>query len=105
MKTGDFLMLLESSDFCYVGQVIHRISQPCWDLSQHIWSEQRFPIIILLQGEMVLYEWSAFVKDFAFASNYHMRGNTMRLKDDRVASSRFGIEENLHCSYLDHNGN
>jgi hypothetical protein len=46
MKTGDFLMLLESSDFRYVGQVIHRVSQPCWDLSRHIWSEQRFPIII-----------------------------------------------------------
>lgn len=33
MSTGDFLMLLESSDFKYVGQVIYRTSQPCWDLS------------------------------------------------------------------------
>jgi HNH endonuclease len=100
MKTGDFLMLLESSDFRYVGQVIHRVSQPCWDLSRHIWSEQRFPIIILLQGEMILYEWHAFVTDFAFASNYHMRGNTMRLKEDRVASSRFGSEEKFIAHIL-----
>src|SRR5208283_1413597 len=39
METGDYLMLLESTDFRYVGQVIHRVSENCWDLSDHIWGE------------------------------------------------------------------
>src|SRR3954447_22279830 len=43
MATGDFLLLLESTEFRYVGQVIHRASEMCWDLSDHIWGEQRFP--------------------------------------------------------------
>lgn len=47
METGDFLLLLESTDFAYVGQVIHRITQHCWDLSSYIWGEARFPLIIL----------------------------------------------------------
>ncbi len=93
MDTADYLMLLESTDFAYVGQVIHRISQPCWDLSRHIWGEQRFPIIILLQGELITYPWRDFREQFDFDQNYHMRGNTMRLSEERVGSSSFVTEE------------
>ncbi len=57
MQTGDYLMLLESTDFTYCGQVIHRVSDLCHDLSYDIWGEQRFPIIIFLQGEMISYGW------------------------------------------------
>jgi len=44
MGTGDFLLLLEKDNFRHVGQVIHRVSMPCWSLSEHIWGEQRFPL-------------------------------------------------------------
>ena len=93
METGDYLMLLESTDFTYCGQVIHRVSDMCHDLSYDIWGEQRFPIIIFLQGEMISYGWDTFVEDFGFASNYHMRGNTANIRPDRIVSSRFGNEE------------
>ena len=93
MVTGDFLLLLESTEFRYVGQVIHRASEMCWNLSDHIWGEQRFPILILLQGELIDYPWAEFVAAFGFAANYHMRGNTMRLADERLIASRFGSEE------------
>jgi hypothetical protein len=85
MDTGDFLLLLESSDFAYASQVIHRITRPCWELSRHIWGEERFPIVILLQGELISYAWTEFREHFGFAANYHMRGNTMRLSAERVA--------------------
>jgi hypothetical protein len=93
MGTGDFLMLLESTDFSYVGQVIHRVSQPLWGLSGHIWGEQRFPLIILLQGELINYGWDAFSSHFGFDAKYHMRGNTMKLADERVALSTFSNED------------
>jgi hypothetical protein len=93
MDTGDFLMLLESTDFRYVGQVVHRMSEPCWDLSNHIWGEQRFPIIVLLQGELISYAWSDFMTHFGFAPKYHLRGTTASIASERVASSPSGTEE------------
>lgn len=93
MDTGDALLLLEADQFRYAGQVIHRISTPCWDLSRHIWNEQRFPLIILLYGQMIEYPWSSFVQHFGFEAQYHMRGNTMRLADERVTSSLSRTEE------------
>ena len=100
MVTGDFLLLLESTEFRYVGQVIHRASELCWNLSDHIWGEQRFPILILLQGELIDYSWAEFVAAFGFAATYHMRGNTMRLADERLIASRFGSEEAFVAALL-----
>ena len=74
MTQGDFLLLLESTDFRYAGQVLFRISQPLHRLSAHIWGEERFPIIVLLQGEMVTYGWDRFREHFNYAENYVHRG-------------------------------
>lgn len=100
MKTGDFLLLLESTDFTYCGQVIHRVSEQLHGLSVHLWGEARFPIIIFLQGELIAYAWSDFRREFVFAGNYHMRGNTMSLSAERVAASRFKTEEDFVASIL-----
>jgi len=100
LQTGDYLMLLESTDFTYCGQVIHRVSDMCHDLSYDIWGEQRFPIIIFLQGEMISYGWDEFVENFGFAPNYHMRGNTANIGPDRMAKSKFENEENFVASLL-----
>jgi hypothetical protein len=93
MSAGDYLLLLESTDFAYVGQVIHRVSEPSWDLSSHIWGEQRFPLIILLQGELINYPWEQFLSDFGFNPKYHMQGNTAKLGPQRIPDSSFETEE------------
>jgi hypothetical protein len=100
MHTGDFLMLLESTDFRYVAQVIHRFVQPNYRLSRRIWGEERFPLIILLQGELIGYGWDSFSTAFKFDPKYHMRGNTMRLSDERVAASEFRTEEHFISTIL-----
>jgi|GEM_PF-3657821 len=100
MNTGDFLMLLESIAFAYCGQVIHRVSELCYDLSDNIWGEQRFPIIILLQGELISYGWDQFLVDFDFAANYHMRGNTANISNTRMHASSFVTEERFISSIL-----
>jgi HNH endonuclease len=100
MDTGDFLMLRESDLFRYVGQVIHRTSQPCWDLSRHIWGEASYPLIVLLQGELIEYPWNTFHEQFGFASNFHMRGNTMRLARERIAASSWRTEETFIAGLL-----
>jgi hypothetical protein len=93
MQEGDSLMLLESEDFRYIGTVLSYLKTPLWDLSAHIWGEQRFPLIVLLDGTLIRYAWESFIADFGFAENYHMRGNTARLADERLANSRFGSDE------------
>lgn len=93
MSTGDFLLLLESHSFAYAGQVLHRVSEPLWDFSTHIWGEGRFPLIVLLQGELINYAWNDFARTFGFDPKYHMRGNTMRIKAERLAGSKFRTEE------------
>lgn len=100
MTAGDSLMLLERDEFRYVGQVLHRLSEPSWMLSNHIWGEQRFPIIVFLQGHMIRHPWENFKSDFGFAPNYGMRGNTMRLSEDRVRRSRYGSEDDFLTDML-----
>ena len=93
-------MHLESTDFRYVGQVIHRFVQPNHRLSSRIWGEERFPLIILLQGELISYGWDLFAQTFKFDPKYHMRGNTMRLSDARVAEAGFESEEQFISTVL-----
>ena len=100
MIPGDSLLLLERDDFRYIGQILHRFSEPSWKLSDYIWGEQRFPIIVFLQGQMIRYPWEQFKRDFGFAANYGMRGNTMRLAAERIQASRFGSEDSFLASIL-----
>jgi len=101
MVAGDFLLLLENEEFRYVGQVLKRIHEPSWDLSAYLWGEQRFPLIVLLQGQLIRYEWEAFKAEFGYGSRYHMRGNTMRLASAKLGSSRFPSEESFIASLLE----
>jgi hypothetical protein len=100
MTQGDFLLLLESTDFRYAGQVLCRISQPLHRLSAKIWGEGRFPIIVLLQGELVTYGWDLFREHFDYAEGYHMRGNTARVSEKAVLLSRSGNEESFIAQVL-----
>ena len=95
MSGGDYLLLLESIHFAYCGQVLHRVSEMCYDLSENIWGEERFPIIILLQGELINYSWIDFVEHFGYKSNYRMRGQTSNIADRIVASSPSETEEDF----------
>ena len=101
MDTGDFLLLLESVDFHYGGKVVHRVSRPCWDLSMHIWGEQRLPIIIFLRGKLILYSWEQFREDFNFAPTYlgwKMQGRTMKIGQQKIPSARWTTEK----AFIDH---
>jgi hypothetical protein len=95
MGRRDTLLLLESDSFRYVGRVLHKFSLPCWDLSRHIWGEQKFPWIVLLSGQMVQYPWYSFVADFSYNPNYDWRrlqGRTNRVADAKLHASRFVSE-------------
>lgn len=100
MGAGDYLLLLENDEFRYAGQVLLRLHEPSWALSNYLWGEQRFPLIVFLQGQLVRYEWEEFKTEFGFDSRYHMRGNTMRLAAAKMANSRFSSEEEFIAGLL-----
>lgn len=92
MVAGDSLLLLESEYFRYAGQVLKKMDQPSWQLSRYLWGEEKFPIIVFLQGQTIDYPWSDFRTEFGFDPRYHMRGNTMRLSEERLIDSRYQTE-------------
>ena len=64
LEVGDYLLLLETTgaggQFTYTGRVIARPSKECQDLSNHLWGEYRFPLIVFLKGELTSYYWLSF---------------------------------------------
>lgn len=94
MQAGDYLMLLNSIQdggmFTYGGMVLARLSQECDALSQHLWREPRFPLIVFLKGALIEYPWEIFCDEFSFKHNWNPAGNTYRLRDERLVRSPHG---------------
>jgi hypothetical protein len=92
----DWLLLLESDRpggaFHYAGRVIYCPERELFRLSNHLWGEERFPIVLFLVGNLINLGWETFRDDFDFAPNWRLAGNTYPLKEERIASSRFGTE-------------
>jgi hypothetical protein len=100
METGDYLMILERDKFGYIGQVLHRVSVTCYEVSKHIWDDEGFPLIVFLEGGLIAYPWERFRDHFAFPKTYHMQGNTMSLASSRIDNSPSGSEEVFIASLL-----
>lgn len=100
MAPGDFIMFLESTEFKYIGQVLHKLTTPSWKLSNHIWGEQSFPLILFLQGHFIDYAWDQFKTAFEFDQKYHMRGNTMRLGAQKFPNANFKDESEFVANVL-----
>lgn len=96
---GDQLLLVKSITFGgaieYSGRVIAIPRGECFDLSQHLWAEARFPLICFLVGEQVRFPWPVFLEAFDFKSNWNPAGRIWRLLPTRVRASRYGSEEEV----------
>jgi hypothetical protein len=99
MTTGDILLLLESVSFRYIGNLVFKFTLPLWDLSRHIWGEQRFPLIVLTKGIMCQYPWDDFIKHFSYDPNYSwqkLRGLTNSVSEKKIANSRFKSDASFY---------
>lgn len=93
MQTGDHLMLMPSKEFKYCGEVIHRFSGLNHELSNALWGEEKFPIIILLRGDWISFEWKIFKETFGYKENWELRGKAWRLSPTKIADSSFQTED------------
>ena len=96
MTQGDYLLLLETIGegglFTYGGQVIARITKELPTFSKFLWGEERFPIIIFLNGSLLRYGWGEFRNKFGFDRNFDPRGMTYRLLPERIRRAGFDSE-------------
>lgn len=88
-----FLLMANQHEFSYCGKVLHRFQDLNYDLSESLWGERKFSIIFLLTGQMITFPWPDFVDLFGYATNYYMRGNTMKMSKTRFNESQFENEK------------
>ena len=101
-RSGDYLLLLEAvgpgGTFAYVGRAIAKPSQECFELSFHLWGEQRFPLIVFLKGNLTSYRWFNFCDNLGYKQHWNPAGNTYRVQHERLLTSPFGDEDGLILS-------
>jgi hypothetical protein len=98
-RVGDYLLLLEAvgpgGSFAYVGRAIAKPSQECFDLSSHLWGEQRFPLIVFLKGGLTNYRWFSFCDNLGYKRNWNPAGNTYRVQHERLIASPYVDDDGL----------
>jgi hypothetical protein len=99
LAPGDYLLLLESpgpgGTFVYGGRIIAAPTRECFDLSMHLWGEQRFPLIVFMTGRLTNYRWVTFCEALGYKPNWNPAGNTYRVTDERLAESTFADQGTL----------
>ena len=72
-EVGDYLLLLEAAraggSFAYAGRAIAKPSQECFGLSEHLWGEQKFPLIVFLKGNLTNFRWLKFCENLGYSTN------------------------------------
>ncbi len=84
------LMLMSSQFFEVIGTVVTRLPRFDDNLSELLWGESNFPIILVLKNvEFIDLSFDDFKDRLGFHDRYHMRGNTMRVGDSRIKDAGF----------------
>ena len=99
LQKDDVFLLLPTqrmgSRINYAGRVLARAPSKSFALSKFLWGNERFPIIFLMDGEQIDYSWEGLWKDVGFKPNYQLRGNAIRISDDRLFASPYQSEAGL----------
>ena len=98
-EIGDYLLLLEAAgpggSFAYAGRAIAKPSRECFELSQHLWGEERFPLIVFLKGNLTSFRWIDFCENLGYRTNWNPAGQTYRVQYERLVASRYMDEDGL----------
>lgn len=98
-EVGDYLLLLEAvgpgGSFAYAGRAVAKPSQECFALSEYLWGEQRFPLIVFLKGHLTNFRWIKFCENLGYSTNWNPAGQTYRIQHERLITSPFVDEDGL----------
>lgn len=100
---NDYLLLIDTDrpggSISYAGKVICKIENPSFRLSNYLWGEAKFPLIVLLDGFSTHLEVTEFKELFDYSPNWSMRGLAYSLAQPRIQQSQFQNEHSF-ISYL-----
>ena len=103
-SVGDYLLLLETvgsgGSFAYAGRAIAIPSQESFALSKHLWGEERFPLIVLMKGNLTGFSWYRFCDEFSYKHHWNPAGQTYRLQPERVLASSFTDEDSVIAGFI-----
>lgn len=93
MRNDDWLLLLKTvglkGTFDYVGRVVAHLPGEFAELSQYLWGEVQFPLIVLLDGHLLDYPWVDFCEAFGYNPIWNPAGRTHLLQSERIEGSSF----------------
>jgi 5-methylcytosine-specific restriction enzyme A len=93
VKEGDAFLLLrtwgEEGRFGFVGRVIGVPHCHAGDASRHFWGEDRFPLLLFLDGCASEMPWREFRQALGYKPNWDPRGQTYTVKEERLKASPF----------------
>lgn len=99
LKIHDSLLLLESAgyggSFAYGGKIVAFPSKECFELSQHLWGEAKFPLIVFMKGKMANFLWRDFCNLVNYKANWNPAGQTYRITEDKMNFGGFQDDNQL----------
>jgi hypothetical protein len=108
MKTGDFLLLLdtnaEAGAFRYFGRVLQILLSKQWDLSQKLWNKNKYPIITFMAGRQIHYPWQIFLNDFGYGLGLKPMGRTYRVANEVLAASKYRTDHEFYDQIIEEYG-
>jgi hypothetical protein len=98
IRENDYWLLLDTDrpggTISYAGRVLCKIENPSFRLSNYLWGEAKFPLIMLLDGFRTQLEVTDFKEMFGYNNpRWEMRGFSYPIAGDRIQKSQFGTEE------------
>jgi hypothetical protein len=93
---GDYFMALDTNAewgaFRYIGRVLYYLPGEHWELSLRLWRERKFPLILLLKGNLVAYPWQGFLSDFKYGAGLRPMGRTSRISDKSFTNGPYSTD-------------
>jgi hypothetical protein len=105
LKRSDLILLLdtdgEGGKFCYIGKCIFKLPSTYPELSQALWGDPKFPIIVLLLGHLINYPWLMFLRDFQYGPGLKPMGRTHTISDEALLNSEYADEAKFYQSIVE----
>ena len=95
----DWILLLDTDRpgglIVYGGRVLTRPDRPLPSMSQRLWGEGRFPLIVFLHGVLATYDWETMRETLGYSPDWRLSGMTYRVVEDRLVRSKYQNEAGL----------
>ena len=99
LKTGDWVLLLDTDrpggSFVYGGKFFARPGRPLPSMSERLWGEGKFSLIVFLKGVLTDYDWETFRDNLGYSPNLELRGTTSSISQMALARSAYRNEAGL----------